>query len=167
VDALPAGSSARIADTRKTTPGLRALERYAVRCGGGHNHRDDLSSAVLIKDNHIAAVGGVRQAIERARAFAPHTSRIECEVKTFAELDEAIAAKADVIMLDDFDDASLPQAVAKIAGRALVEVSGSVTLERVAIIARAGIDVISVGGLTHSAPAVDFALDWVVGARAA
>lgn len=162
VDAVPAGSKTRIADTRKTTPGLRALERYAVRCGGGHNHRDDLSSAVLIKDNHIAAVGGVRQAIERARAFAPHTSRIECEVKSFAELDEALAAKADVIMLDEFDDATLPQAVAKIAGRALVEVSGSVTLERVAVIAAAGIDVISVGGLTHSAPAVDFALDWVV-----
>jgi nicotinate-nucleotide pyrophosphorylase (carboxylating) len=163
VDALPAGTKTRIADTRKTTPGLRALERYAVRCGGGHNHRDDLSSAVLIKDNHIGAVGGVRQAIERARAFAPHTSRIECEVKTFAELDEALAARADVIMLDDFDDDALKQAVAEIAGRALIEVSGGVTLERVPKIAAAGIDVISVGGLTHSAPAVDFALDWVVG----
>jgi len=163
VDALPAGSRTRITDTRKTTPGLRALERYAVRCGGGHNHRDDLSSAVLIKDNHIAAVGGVRQAIERARAFAPHTSRIECEVKTFAELDEALDARADIIMLDDFDDDALGQAVAKIGGRALVEVSGSVTLERIPKIAAAGIDVISVGGLTHSAPAVDLALDWVVG----
>jgi nicotinate-nucleotide pyrophosphorylase (carboxylating) len=162
VDALPPGSRTRITDTRKTTPGLRALERYAVRCGGGHNHRDDLSSAVLIKDNHIAAVGGVRQAIERARAFAPHTSRIECEVKTFVELDEALAAKADVIMLDDFDDDALSEAVTKIGGRALVEVSGSVTLERIPKIAAAGIDVISVGGLTHSAPAVDLALDWIV-----
>ncbi len=162
VDALPAGSTTRIADTRKTTPGLRALERYAVRAGGGHNHRDDLSSAVLIKDNHIAAVGGVRQAIERARAYAPHTSRIECEVKTFAELDEALAARADIIMLDDFDDADLKKAVGIIAGRALVEVSGSVTLERVPVIAAAGVDVISVGGLTHSAPAMDFALDWIV-----
>jgi nicotinate-nucleotide pyrophosphorylase (carboxylating) len=132
-----------------------------VRCGGGHNHRDDLSSAVLIKDNHIAAVGGVRTAIERARRFAPHTSRIECEVKSFAELDEALAAKADVIMLDDFDDAALAKAVGIIGGRAIVEVSGGVTLERIPKIAAAGIDVISVGGLTHSAPAVDLALDWV------
>lgn len=162
VDALPANATTRIADTRKTTPGLRPLERYAVRCGGGHNHRDDLSSAVLIKDNHIAAVGGVRKAIERARAYAPHTSRIECEVKTFAELDEALAARADVIMLDNFDDDALRSAVATIAKRALVEVSGGVTLERIPKIAAAGIDVISVGGLTHSAPAVDFALDWVV-----
>jgi nicotinate-nucleotide pyrophosphorylase (carboxylating) len=162
VDALPRGTRTRIADTRKTTPGLRALERYAVRCGGGHNHRDDLSSAVLIKDNHIAAVGGVRNAIERARAYAPHTSRIECEVKSFAELDEALSAKADVIMLDNFDDDALKKAVAVIAGRALIEVSGGVTLERIPKIADAGVDIISVGGLTHSAPAVDFALDWVV-----
>lgn len=162
VDALPHGSKSRIADTRKTTPGLRALERYAVRAGGGHNHRDDLSSAVLIKDNHIAAVGGVKNAIERARAYAPHTSRIECEVKTFAELDQALEARADVIMLDDFDDAALAKAVGIIGGRAIIEVSGSVTLERVPVIAAAGIDVISVGGLTHSAPAMDLALDWVV-----
>lgn len=162
VDVLPALSKARIADTRKTTPGLRALERYAVRAGGGHNHRDDLSSAVLIKDNHIAAVGGVKNAIERARAYAPHTSRIECEVKTFDELDQALAARADIIMLDDFDDAELKRAVEIIAGRALIEVSGSVTLERVAVIAAAGVDVISVGGLTHSAAAMDLALDWVV-----
>ena len=162
VDALPRGTRTRIADTRKTTPGLRALERYAVRCGGGHNHRDDLSSAVLIKDNHIAAVGGVRNAIERARAYAPHTSRIECEVKSFAELDEALSARADVIMLDNFDDDALKKAVAVIAGRALIEVSGGVTLERIPKIAEAGVDIISVGGLTHSAPAVDFALDWVV-----
>ena len=166
VDALPPGSPTRIADTRKTTPGLRALERYAVRCGGGHNHRDDLSSAVLIKDNHIAAVGGVRTAIERARAFAPHTSRVECEVKSFAELDEALAAKADIIMLDDVDDAALTRAVGIVAGRALIEVSGGVTLERIPKIAAAGIDVISVGGLTHSAAAVDLALDWVIDARA-
>ena len=162
VDALPAGSKARIADTRKTTPGLRAFERYAVRAGGGHNHRDDLSSAVLIKDNHIAAVGGVKNAIERARAYAPHTSRIECEVKTFEELDQALSARADIIMLDDFDDAELKKAVGIIAGRALIEVSGSVTLERVAVIAAAGVDVISVGGLTHSAAAMDLALDWIV-----
>ncbi|GAB4215212.1 MAG: carboxylating nicotinate-nucleotide diphosphorylase [Sandaracinaceae bacterium] len=160
VDALPPGSRTRIADTRKTTPGLRALERYAVRCGGGHNHRDDLSSAVLIKDNHIAAAGGVRVAVERARAHAPHTSRIECEVDRMEQLREAIEAGAEVVLLDNFDDATLREAVAFVAGRALVEVSGGVTLERVPVIAAAGVDVISAGGLTHSARAVDLALDW-------
>jgi nicotinate-nucleotide pyrophosphorylase (carboxylating) len=162
VDALPKGSQTRIADTRKTTPGLRALERYAVRCGGGHNHRDDLSSAVLIKDNHIAAGGAHAAAIERARAYAPHTTRIECEVKSVSEMREALAARAEIIMLDNFDDAALAAAVEEIAGRALVEVSGGVTLERIPVIATAGVDVISVGGLTHSAPAVDLALDWIV-----
>lgn len=161
VDALPAGSKTRIADTRKTTPGLRALERYAVRCGGGHNHRDDLSSAVLIKDNHIAACGGVRVAIERARAWAPHTSRIECEVDRMEQLREALEAGADVVLLDNFDDATLAEAVALVAGRAIVEVSGGVTLERIPRIAAAGVDVISAGGLTHSAPAVDLGLDWI------
>jgi nicotinate-nucleotide pyrophosphorylase (carboxylating) len=156
----PQGSTTRIADTRKTTPGLRALERYAVRCGGGHNHRDDLSSAVLIKDNHIAAAGGVRIAIERARAHAPHTSRIECEVDRMEQLREAIDARADVVLLDNFDDAALGEAVRFVAGRALLEVSGGVTLERIPVIAATGIDVISAGGLTHSARAVDFALDW-------
>ena len=160
VDALPPGSRSRITDTRKTTPGLRALERYAVRCGAGHNHRDDLSSAVLIKDNHIAACGSVTVAIERARAHAPHPSRVECEVDTVAQLDEALAAGADIVMLDNFDDAALPDLVARIDGRALVEVSGNVTLARVATIAAAGVDVISVGALTHSAPAVDLGLDW-------
>lgn len=161
VDALPKGSKTRIADTRKTTPGLRAVERYAVRCGGGHNHRDDLSSAVLIKDNHIAAAGGVRIAIERARAHAPHTSRIECEVDRMDQLREAIDAKADIVLLDNFDDAALKEAVAFIAGRAIVEVSGGVTLERIPKIADAGVDVISAGGLTHSARAVDLGLDWL------
>ncbi|MGE0786160.1 MAG: carboxylating nicotinate-nucleotide diphosphorylase [Sandaracinaceae bacterium] len=160
VAALPPGSRTRITDTRKTTPGLRALERYAVRCGGGHNHRDDLSSAVLIKDNHVAACGGVRAAIERARAHAPHTSKIECEVDGMDQLDEALAAGADIVLLDNFDDATLVEAVRKIDGRAFVEVSGSVTLERVARIAAAGVDAISVGGLTHSARAVDLGLDW-------
>jgi nicotinate-nucleotide pyrophosphorylase (carboxylating) len=160
VDALPAGSKTRITDTRKTTPGLRALERYAVRCGGGHNHRNDLSSAVLIKDNHIAACGSITEAIRRARALAPHTSKIECEVENTAGIDEALAAGADIIMLDNFADETLAAAVARIGGRAFVEVSGRVSLERVAIIARAGVDAISVGGLTHSARAMDLALDW-------
>jgi nicotinate-nucleotide pyrophosphorylase (carboxylating) len=161
VDALPAGSRTRIADTRKTTPGLRALERYAVRCGGGHNHRENLSSAVLIKDNHIAACGGVKAAIERARAHAPHTSRITCEVSDLRELSEALASAADAVLLDNFADAALAQAVAMVAGRAIVEVSGSVTLERIPAIAAAGVDVISIGGLTHSAGSVDLGLDWL------
>ena len=160
VDALPADSRTRIADTRKTTPGLRALERYAVRSGGAHNHREDLSAAVLIKDNHIAAAGGVTLAIRRARAHAPHTSRIECEVDRMEQLEEALAAGADIVLLDNFDDATLLSAVALVAGRALIEVSGGVTLERIPRIAAAGVDIISAGALTHSAPAVDLGLDW-------
>jgi nicotinate-nucleotide pyrophosphorylase (carboxylating) len=158
VSALPPGSRTRVVDTRKTTPGLRALERYAVRTGGGHNHRNDLGSAVLIKDNHIATAGGVRAAIEKARAFAPHTSRIEVEVETFEQLDEALAARAEVILLDNFEPTTVARAVTLIAGRALVEVSGNVGLERVAQLAQAGVDVISVGALTHSARAADISL---------
>lgn len=161
VQALPNDCRTRIADTRKTTPGLRALERYAVRCGGGYNHRENLSSAVLIKDNHIAACGGVRHAIERARARAPHTSRITCEVSDLHELAEALATGADAVLLDNFEDAALAQAVAMVAGRAIVEVSGGVSLERIGAIARTGVDVISVGALTHSAGAVDLGLDWL------
>jgi nicotinate-nucleotide pyrophosphorylase (carboxylating) len=160
VDALPHGSKTRITDTRKTTPGLRALERYAVRCGGGHNHREDLATAVLIKDNHVAAAGGVVTAIERARSRSPHTCRIECEVDTFEQLDQALAAGADVIMLDNFADTDLGNAVTKVSGRALLEVSGGVTLARIPLIAAAGIDIISVGALTHSARAMDLGLDW-------
>jgi len=160
VDALPKGSKTRIADTRKTTPGLRALERHAVRAGGGHNHREDLSAAVLIKDNHIAAAGGVGAAIERARAYASHTSRIDCEVDTLAQLEVALAHRADVVLLDNFDDESLARAVNMVNGRAIIEVSGGVTLARVPRIASLGVDVISVGALTHSARAVDFGLDW-------
>jgi nicotinate-nucleotide pyrophosphorylase (carboxylating) len=160
VDALPEGSSTRITDTRKTTPGLRAFERYAVRCGGGHNHREDLGAAVLIKDNHIAAAGGVRPAIQRARAYAPHTCRIECEVDTPGQLQEALAAGADIVMLDNFDDEQVGDALTVIAGRALVEVSGGITLDRVARLGALGVDVISVGALTHSSPACDLGLDW-------
>ena len=160
VDALPDSSRTRITDTRKTTPGLRALERYAVRCGGGHNHREDLGAAVLIKDNHIAAAGGCTQAIERARAYAPHTCRIECEVDTRAQLEEALAAGADIVMLDNFDDDEVRDALSLIGGRAIVEVSGGVTLERVAVLGALGVDVISVGALTHSSPSCDLGLDW-------
>jgi nicotinate-nucleotide pyrophosphorylase (carboxylating) len=158
VSALPTGSRTRVVDTRKTTPGLRALERYAVRAGGGHNHRNDLGSAVLIKDNHIATAGGVRAAIERARAHAPHTSKIEVEVESFEQLEEALTAHADVVLLDNFAPDDVPRAVARIAGRAVIEVSGNVGLERVAALAQAGVDVISVGALTHSARAADISL---------
>lgn len=160
VDALPEASKTRIVDTRKTTPGLRALERYAVRCGGGYNHRDDLGSAVLIKDNHVAAAGGVQAAIARARAHAPHTSRIECEVDSLEQLDEALRAGAEIVLLDNFDDARVAEALRRVAGRALVEVSGGITLARVGALGALGVDVISVGALTHSSRAVDLGLDW-------
>jgi nicotinate-nucleotide pyrophosphorylase (carboxylating) len=156
---IPVGSGTRIVDTRKTTPGLRALERYAVRAGGAHNHRDHVGSAILIKDNHIVAAGGVANAVLRARGRAPHTSKIEIEVASFEQLEQALAAKVDVIMLDNFELAQIRRAVQLIAGRALVEVSGNVSLERVADLARAGADVISVGALTHSAPAADVSLN--------
>jgi nicotinate-nucleotide pyrophosphorylase (carboxylating) len=161
VDALPKGTTTRITDTRKTTPGLRLLERYAVRCGGAHNHRNDLSSAVLIKDNHIAACGSIVEAIRRCRASAPHTAKITCEVDTMEQLELALSAGADIVMLDNFDDNTLADAVKLIAGRALTEVSGGVTRERIPIIAAAGVDIISVGALTHSAPARDLGLDWI------
>ena len=160
VDALPDGSATRITDTRKTTPGLRAFERYAVRCGGGFNHREDLGAAVLIKDNHIAAAGGCREAIERARAYAPHTCRIECEVDTPAQLAEALDAGADIVMLDNFDNDAVRDAIQSIGGRAIVEVSGGITLDRVATLGALGVDVISVGALTHSSPSCDLGLDW-------
>jgi nicotinate-nucleotide pyrophosphorylase (carboxylating) len=160
VDALPAGSPTRITDTRKTTPGLRALERYAVRCGGGHNHREDLAAAVLIKDNHVAAAGGVRKAIERAKAYAPHTSRILCEVDSLDQLQEALAAGADAIMLDNFDDEGVARAVEIVKGRAIVEVSGGVDKQRIPALAKLGVNVISIGALTHSAGSVDLGLDW-------
>lgn len=160
VDALPDRSATRITDTRKTTPGLRAFERYAVRCGGGYNHREDLAAAVLIKDNHIAAAGGCREAIERARAYAPHTCRIECEVETRAQLEEALEAGADIIMLDNFNDEAVREALDLIRGRAIVEVSGGIRLERIAVLGALGVDVISVGALTHSPPSCDLGLDW-------
>jgi nicotinate-nucleotide pyrophosphorylase (carboxylating) len=166
VDALPAGSATRITDTRKTTPDLRVLERYAVRCGGAHNHRDQLGSAVLIKDNHLVAAGGVRPAVERAKRHAPHTSRIEVEVTSLEQLDEAIAAGADIVLLDNFDDERTRAAVARARTHArppILEASGGITLERIRALAEMGVDVISVGALTHSAPAADISLDFVLG----
>ncbi len=160
VDALKPGSATRIVDTRKTTPGLRALERHAVRCGGGFNHREDLGSAVLIKDNHIAAAGGITPAVTRCRAHAPHTTRIECEVDSMAQLEEALKAGADIILLDNFNDELVAQAIVINAGRAILEASGGITLDRVAKLSLLGVDVISVGALTHSAPSADIGLDW-------
>lgn len=153
-----AGDKTRICDTRKTTPGLRALERRAVRDGGGHNHRDCLGSAVMIKDNHIAIGGGIRQAVSAARKYAPHTSRIEVEVTTLLEVDEAIAAGADILLLDNFDDLKTKEAIVRVRGRTLVELSGNMSLERVARLRDFGADVISIGALTHSAPAADISL---------
>lgn len=153
-----AGGRCRIVDTRKTTPGMRAAERYAVRVGGGHNHRNDLGSGVLIKENHIRCAGSVGAAIEAARGHAPHTMRVECEVTSVAELEQALAAGADIVMLDNFSDGDVAAAVKHVNGRALVEVSGGITLDRVPVLAAAGVDVISVGALTHSAPASDLSM---------
>jgi len=160
VDAVPAECKARITDTRKTTPGLRALERYAVRVGGGHNHRDDLGSAVLIKDNHVNASGGVRAAVDRSRRAAPHTARIVCEVDSLEQLDEALSAGAEVVLLDNMPTEAIREAVRRARDRAVLEASGGIGLERIAEIASAGVDAISVGALTHSAAAADIGIDF-------
>jgi nicotinate-nucleotide pyrophosphorylase (carboxylating) len=152
------GTKARIVDTRKTTPGLRELEKYSVRVGGGINHRTGLYDGVLIKENHIAAAGGIATAISRARAYIPHTLKIEIETETLGQVDEALAAGADIIMLDNMSLADMRSAVVTIAGRALVEASGGVNLETVAAIAATGVDIISVGALTHSACAMDISM---------
>ncbi|WP_304191082.1 carboxylating nicotinate-nucleotide diphosphorylase [Phenylobacterium aquaticum] len=158
VDAV-AGTSARIVDTRKTTPGLRALEKYAVRCGGGVNHRFGLDDAILIKDNHVAACGGVGEAVRRARAAAGHLTKVEVEVDSLVQLAEALEAGPDVIMLDNFALEDLRRAVAVTAGRVQLEASGGVNLATVRAIAETGVQVISVGALTHSAPVLDIGLD--------
>jgi nicotinate-nucleotide pyrophosphorylase (carboxylating) len=158
VDAV-AGTRTKIVDTRKTTPGLRHLEKYAVRCGGGVNHRFGLDDAILIKDNHIAACGGVGEAVRRARAAAGHLMKVEVEVDGLDQLEEALAHGPDVVMLDNFSLADLRAAVARTAGRASLEASGGVNLDTVAAIAATGVDVISVGALTHSASVLDIGLD--------
>jgi nicotinate-nucleotide pyrophosphorylase (carboxylating) len=160
VDAV-AGTRARIADTRKTTPGLRALEKHAVTCGGGLNHRFGLDDAILIKDNHIAVCGGVGEAIRRAKASAGHLVKVEVEVDGLDQLDQALAEAPDVVMLDNFDLAMLREAVTRTAGRVVLEASGGVNLDTVRGIAETGVDVISVGALTHSAPSLDIGLDVV------
>lgn len=158
------GSKARIVDTRKTTPGLRLLERYAVRCGGGHNHRFSLSDAVMAKDNHLAILlaDGTRtltMALHDVRASMPHTTHLEVEVDRPDQIEAVLAAGVDTIMLDNFSLEALRAGVSTIAGRALVEASGSVTLETVGAIAKTGVDIISVGALTHSVRSLDLGLD--------
>ncbi len=155
-----AGSRARVVCTRKTTPGLRALEKYAVRAGGGINHRFGLDDGVMIKDNHIVAAGGLREAVERARARVGHMVKIEVEVDTLAQLDALIPLGADVVLLDNMGPETLRTAVDRVAGRMLCEASGGITLETLPAIAAAGVDLISLGWLTHSAPILDIGLDF-------
>ncbi|MSN27213.1 MAG: carboxylating nicotinate-nucleotide diphosphorylase [Geobacter sp.] len=152
------GTNARIVDTRKTTPGLREIEKYAVRIGGGHNHRTGLYDGVLIKENHIAAAGGISEAVRRARAYIPHTLKIEIETENLMQVDEALKAGADIIMLDNMTLDDMRTAVATIAGQAVVEASGGVNLETVRAIAETGVDIISVGALTHSPRAMDISM---------
>ncbi len=158
--AAVAGTKARIIDTRKTTPGLRALEKFAVRCGGGVNHRFGLFDAVLIKDNHIIAAGGIGPALERARAHVGHMVKVEIEVTSLDEIDEALKLAPDAFLLDNMSPELLKASVAEIAGRAITEASGGVTLETVRAIAETGVDLISVGALTHSAQVLDIGLDF-------
>lgn len=151
-----------VVDTRKTTPGLRYLEKYAVRCGGGRNHRYSLSDAVMLKDNHIAAGGGIIPAVEKVRANIPHTVKIEVEVEDMEMVREAVEARADIIMLDNMNEAAMAEAVKYIDGRALVEASGDVTEERIRAIAETGVDIISIGRITHSVKALDISLRFKV-----
>jgi nicotinate-nucleotide pyrophosphorylase (carboxylating) len=164
VDAVD-GTGARIACTRKTLPGLRAVQKFAVRCGGGHNHRFGLHDAVMVKDNHIVAAGGIAPAVAAARAGIGHTVTIEVEVDTIAQLDEALAAGADIILLDNMDTTTLRAAVQRADGRAVLEASGNVRLETVRAIAETGVDVISSGALTHSAPNLDIGMELTLDGR--
>lgn len=160
VDAV-AGTNAKITCTRKTAPGLRAFEKHAVRCGGGHNHRFGLFDAVMIKDNHIAAAGGIAKALAAARAATGHMVKIEIEVDAIAQLEEALAHGADVVLLDNMTPAELKRAVEINQGRAVLEASGNVTIDTVRAIAETGVDVISSGAITHSAPNLDLGLDFL------
>ncbi len=159
VDAVK-GTGAGIVCTRKTTPGLRALEKYAVRCGGGRNHRFGLYDAVMIKDNHIAAVGGIKKAIEACRASFGHTVKIEVEIDGLDQLDAALSGGADIIMLDNMSNDDMKKAVKRNNGQAVLEASGNVTVKTVRAIAETGVDVISSGWITHSAPSLDLGLDF-------
>ena len=151
----------RICDTRKTTPGLRIMEKHAVVVGGGINHRFNLTDGILIKDNHIAACGSIAKAVERVRSRAPHTIRIEVETELLSQVEECLACGVDIIMLDNMSLEIMTKAVEIIDGNALVEASGGITLETVEAVAQTGVDIISVGALTHSAPACDIGMDWL------
>lgn len=155
---LLAGTNIKLLDTRKTSPNNRIFEKYAVRTGGGNNHRYNLTDGVLLKDNHIGAAGSVKKAIEMAKEYAPFVRKIEVEAETLAMVQEAVLAGADIIMLDNMDYAQMKEAIALIAGRAKVEISGNVTKERIAALAGLGVDYISSGALTHSAPILDLSL---------
>ncbi len=154
-----AGSGARVVCTRKTTPGLRALEKYAVRCGGGANHRFGLDDAVLIKDNHLAVAGGVRAAVDLARASVGHMVKIELEVDTLEQLGEGLELGVDAVLLDNMDAETLGRAVTMVGGRCTTEASGGINLETASAVAAAGVDLLSVGALTHSAPWLDLSLE--------
>ena len=156
--ALVEGTSAHVVDTRKTTPGLRYLEKYAVRVGGGQNHRFSLSDGVLIKDNHIAAAGGIMAAVNAVRGKIPHTIRVEVETETLDMVQEALDAGVDIIMLDNMDNEQMAQAVQLIDGRAQVEASGDINEERIRGVAETGVDIISVGRITHSVKSLDISL---------
>ena len=160
---LVAGTRARVVDTRKTTPGLRAAEKYAVRCGGGGNHRFGLDDAVLVKDNHILVAGGITEAVRRVRAAVGHTLTIEVEVEDLAMVEEALACGVGVLLLDNMAPALLAEAVRLVDGRAVTEASGTITEATIAAVADSGVDLISVGWITHSAPSLDVGLDVVVG----
>lgn len=153
-----AGYKTKLLDTRKTTPNMRLFEKYAVKCGGGTNHRYNLTDGILIKDNHIGAAGSISRAVEMARDYAPFVRKIEVEVENLEQLDEAVAAGADIIMLDNMDNATMREAVKRVAGRAKTECSGNVTRERLREIADIGVDYVSAGALTHSAPIMDISL---------
>ncbi|MCC6446508.1 MAG: carboxylating nicotinate-nucleotide diphosphorylase [Armatimonadetes bacterium] len=156
---LVEGYPVRIVDTRKTTPGLRLLEKYAVRVGGGQNHRFALDDGVLLKDNHLAAAGSIHEAVRQARLRAPHTMKIEVEVETLEQLREALDAGADIVLLDNMDADTMARAVSQTAGRALLEASGGINEETAREIAATGVDILSIGGLTHSARALDLSLE--------
>jgi nicotinate-nucleotide pyrophosphorylase (carboxylating) len=161
VDAV-SGHKAKIVCTRKTTPGLRAIEKYAVRAGGGSNHRFGLDDAVLIKDNHIAVAGGIRPAIERVRSSVGHLVKIEIEVDTLAQLEQALDLAPDAVLLDNMTPDELRRAVAMVSGRAITEASGRITAATAPTVAATGVDLISIGWLTHSAPILDIGLDYQV-----
>ena len=158
--ALTEGTNASIADTRKTLPGIRALQKYAVRCGGGKNHRFNLSDGAMLKDNHIDACGSITAAITQLRQHIGHMVRIEVEVRDLTELREALAAKADIIMLDNMDCATMKEAVAITNGAACLEASGGITHETIRAVAETGVDIISLGALTHSVQAFDISMKW-------